>query len=170
MVASRRREQPRTRARPPGGLAASRSRSTRPTGPTGPGDPRSRPPRSTPSGPSVLLAVRRPALAAVAGVNVRRTGGEGWTGPGGGGRPPVTPMAYLPLAAWDDGMVTVTRDSGRVQHRVITSEELRADVDRVLSEEGLTFDRFVELGRSDELENPRLRDLWLLAGAILVGA
>lgn len=59
----------------------------------------------------------------------------------------------------------MTRDSRRVQHRVITSEELRADVDRVLAEERMTFDRFVELGRSDELENPRLRDLWLLAGA-----
>ncbi len=34
----------------------------------------------------------------------------------------------------------------------------------------MTFDRFIELGRSDELDNTRLRDLWLLAGAILVGA
>lgn len=66
-------------------------------------------------------------------------------------------------------MVAMTGDA-RVQRRIITTDELRADVDRVLAEEGMTFDRFVELGRADRLVNPRLRDLWLLAGAVLVGA
>lgn len=67
-------------------------------------------------------------------------------------------------------MVTVMGGGGGLQHRVITSEELRADVDRVLAEEHMTFDRFVELGEADRLRNPRLRDVWLLAGAVLVGA
>lgn len=67
-------------------------------------------------------------------------------------------------------MVTMTRSNGRVQHRVITTSELRADVDRVLAEERMTFARFMELGEADQLSNPRLRDLWLLAGALLVGA
>lgn len=64
----------------------------------------------------------------------------------------------------------MTNDHGIVQRRVITSDELRADVERVLGEERMTFERFVELGQADELHNPRLRDLWLLAGAVLVGA
>ena len=64
----------------------------------------------------------------------------------------------------------MTGDHDRIQRRVVTTEELRADVDRVLAEEGLAFDRFVQLGQADELDNPRLRDLWLLAGTILVGA
>lgn len=29
---------------------------------------------------------------------------------------------------------------------------------------GLTYERFVELGRADELVNPELRDLWLIWG------
>lgn len=64
----------------------------------------------------------------------------------------------------------MTRSHGRVQRRVITPGELRADVERVLAEEGMPFDRFVELGQADELHNPRLRDLWLLAGASLIGS
>ena len=65
----------------------------------------------------------------------------------------------------------MTRGShGKVERRVITTEELRADVERVLAEERMTFDRFVELGQVDALCNPRLRDLWLLAGASLIGA
>lgn len=62
------------------------------------------------------------------------------------------------------------RGHGRVQRRVVSTDELRADVDRVLAEERMTFERFVQLGRADDLHNPRLRDLWLLAGALLVGA
>ena len=64
----------------------------------------------------------------------------------------------------------MTRGHGRVQRRVITPDELRADVERVLAEEGMPFDRFVEFGQADQLHNPRLRDLWLLAGTSLIGA
>lgn len=67
-------------------------------------------------------------------------------------------------------MVTVTRGHGRVQRGVVSTAELRADVERVVAEEGMSFDLFMELGQADELRSPRLRDLWLLAGAVLVGA
>jgi hypothetical protein len=33
--------------------------------------------------------------------------------------------------------------------------------------EGLDFRRFYELGREDKLDNPTLRDLWLIWGHIL---
>jgi len=64
----------------------------------------------------------------------------------------------------------MTSDESRVQRRVVTTDELRADVDRVLAEEHMSFERFVELGQADGLHNPRLREVWLLAGAVLVGA
>jgi hypothetical protein len=82
----------------------------------------------------------------------------------------VTLVRTFRLEACDDWRVTMTGDQDRVQRRVVTTDELRADVDRVLAEEGLPFDRFVQLGKADELDNPRLRDLWLLAGAVLIGA
>ena len=64
----------------------------------------------------------------------------------------------------------MTRDHTRVQRRVISTDELRADVERILAEERMSFERFVELGQADELHNPRLRELWLLAGVVLVAA
>lgn len=38
---------------------------------------------------------------------------------------------------------------------------------RMVSNEGTTLRRFRELGRKDELENPELRDLWLIWGSVL---
>jgi hypothetical protein len=66
--------------------------------------------------------------------------------------------------------VDVVTTTDRVHRRNVTVGDLRRDVDRVLAEEGMTFDRFVELGRAGTLSNPRLRDAWLLAGVTLAGA
>lgn len=48
------------------------------------------------------------------------------------------------------------------------------DVVRMLEEaandNGLSLKRFFELGRSDELDNPTLRDLWLIWGEELTEA
>jgi hypothetical protein len=41
--------------------------------------------------------------------------------------------------------------------------EVSAEVERF----GLTLEEFVRLGESGELEDDRLRDLWLMAGPVL---
>lgn len=41
-----------------------------------------------------------------------------------------------------------------------------ADVTAEIALSGLTLDRFIALGQSDELDDDRLRDLWLMAGPI----
>lgn len=38
---------------------------------------------------------------------------------------------------------------------------------RAAASVGLEFERFYELGKADELDNPRLRDLWLIWGDLL---
>ena len=58
----------------------------------------------------------------------------------------------------------------RIIRRTVTVEELRNDLDRILAEEGMTYEEFVRRGQSDELgvrlESDRLRDAWLIVGAI----
>lgn len=109
-----------------------------------------------------FLRVPEPAPAVLAGVNVPRTAAKVRC---------HTSRVLSAVRTWHDEGVTMTRGShGKVQRRIVSTAELRADVERVLAEEGMTFDRFLELGRQDRLNNPRLRELWLLAGALLVGA
>lgn len=50
-------------------------------------------------------------------------------------------------------------------HRV-ERQDVVDTLSRAAAETGLDLDRFVELGRSDELDDPRLRDLWLIWGDV----
>ena len=46
----------------------------------------------------------------------------------------------------------------------VTVEGVRSMVEEHLKRFGLSTDRFIELGRADELDEPELRDLWLIWG------
>ena len=61
------------------------------------------------------------------------------------------------------------RAAGRVVCHTIERPELEADIQRVLDEEGMTLLAFRYNGLRGTLENPRLRDLWRLAGQVLYG-
>lgn len=49
----------------------------------------------------------------------------------------------------------------------VPQSALVADVTTEVERAGLTLEQFIRLGRADELENDRLRDLWLMAGPAL---
>ena len=55
-----------------------------------------------------------------------------------------------------------------IQRKNITLAALWANVYQILGEENTTYDQFVQLAQAGELTNPRLRDLWLLAGPFLL--
>ncbi len=49
----------------------------------------------------------------------------------------------------------------------LTEEELWKRIDPSLEDLGMTRDRFIAEGRNDTLEDPQLRDLWIVYGAML---
>lgn len=48
--------------------------------------------------------------------------------------------------------------------RTVERAEIVGMLQRAAAHEGVGYERFVALGRSGELENPRLRDLWAHMG------
>ncbi|MFA5565865.1 MAG: hypothetical protein WC184_08440 [Acidimicrobiia bacterium] len=44
---------------------------------------------------------------------------------------------------------------------VIEFDEKMAEIKAIVVKNGLTLERFAELGAADELDNPVLRELWL---------
>jgi hypothetical protein len=48
--------------------------------------------------------------------------------------------------------------------RTVERREIQAMLERAAADAGLNWDRFVDLGRHDRLDDPELRDLWLIWG------
>ena len=59
-------------------------------------------------------------------------------------------------------------ERGETEVVELSREALLQQVREACGEAGLPVDRFIELGRSDELRDEDLRDLWLAAGPLLV--
>lgn len=51
---------------------------------------------------------------------------------------------------------------------IYTYEDIRAIAVALLKHYGLEFDRFIALGQGDQLDEPELRDFWLIWGQSLV--
>ena len=49
----------------------------------------------------------------------------------------------------------------------VPREEIVSMLERAVNDVGLGLRRFYELGRADRLDDPSLRDLWLIWGDIL---
>ncbi len=49
----------------------------------------------------------------------------------------------------------------------LTEEQLWERIDPWLEEEGMTREAFIDEGKADTLEDPGLRDLWIVYGALL---
>lgn len=45
-----------------------------------------------------------------------------------------------------------------------TTAQIEAMARRIVADYGVAYERFLELGRNDELEEPALRDFWLIWG------
>lgn len=50
----------------------------------------------------------------------------------------------------------------------VPREEIVSMLERAANDAGLGLRRFYELGRADRLDDPSLRDLWLIWGDILI--
>lgn len=51
---------------------------------------------------------------------------------------------------------------------IYTYDDIRAMAEALLKSYGLEFDRFIDLGKNDQLDEPELRDFWLIWGQSLV--